>query len=147
MFGVLNALILRPLDLPHVERLLQVEQEHPGYITQSYPDYLDFRARNSTFADLAAFRINDVGLSSGGSAQRCWSYEVSGNYFDMLGVQPALGRFLHASDERGPNSAPYIVLSDVFWRTRFSADPRVIGMVSRTQQASLHHHRCRAAQL
>jgi predicted permease len=129
VFGVLNALILRPLDLPHVERLLQVEQQHPGYITQSYPDYVDFRTRNSTFTDLAAFRINDVGLSSGGSAQRCWSYEVSGNYFDALGVQPALGRFLHASDEHGPNSAPYIVLSDSFWRTRFNADPRVIGMV------------------
>ncbi len=53
---------------------------------------------------------------------------MSGNYFDALGVQPALGRFLHASDEHGPNSAPYIVLSDSFWRTRFNADPRVIGM-------------------
>ena len=147
VFGVLNALILRPLDLPHVERLLQVEQEHPGYITQSYPDYLDFRARNSTFTDLAAFRINDVGLSSGGSAQRCWSYEVSGNYFDMLGVQPALGRFLHASDEHGPNSAPYIVLSDSFWRTPVQRRPSCHRHGRRTQQASLHHHRCRAAQL
>jgi predicted permease len=128
VFGVLNALILRPLDLPHVEQLVQIEQQHPGYITQSYPDYLDFRARNSSFSDLAAFRINDVGMSLGGSAQHCWSYEVSGSYFDMLGVQPALGRFLHTNDERGPNSAPYVVLSDAFWRTRFSADPRVIGM-------------------
>jgi predicted permease len=46
----------------------------------------------------------------------------------MLDVQPQVGRFFHASDEHGPNSAPYVVLSDGFWRTRFNADPRVVGM-------------------
>ena len=66
-------------------------------------------------------------MSSGGTAQKSWEYEVSGNYFDMLGVQPQVGRFFHASDEHGPNSAPYIVLSDALWRTRFNADPRVVG--------------------
>ena len=45
----------------------------------------------------------------------------------MLGMQPQVGRFFHASDEHGPNSAPYIVLSDALWRTRFNADPRVVG--------------------
>jgi predicted permease len=127
VFGVLNALILRPLDLPHVDRLVQIEQQQSGYITQSYPDYLDFRARNSAFSDLAAFRIDGAGLTAGGTAQQCWIYEISGNYFDILGVQPALGRLLHQSDEHGPESAPYIVLSDAFWRTRFNADPNVVG--------------------
>ena len=127
VFGVLNAIILRPLDLPHVDRLVQVEQQHPGYITQSYPDYVDFRARNTAFSDMAAYRINGTGMNAGGSPQQAWIYEVSGNYFDMLGVQPALGRLLHESDEHGPNSAPYIVLTDAYWRTRFNADPRVIG--------------------
>ena len=127
VFGVLNAIILRPLDLPHVDRLVQVEQQHPGYITQSYPDYVDFRARNTAFSDMAAYRINGTGMNAGGSPQQAWIYEVSGNYFDMLGVEPALGRLLHESDEHGPNSAPYIVLTDAYWRTRFNADPRVIG--------------------
>ncbi|HEY2472567.1 MAG TPA: ABC transporter permease [Terracidiphilus sp.] len=127
VFGVLNAIILRPLDLPHVDRLVQIEQQHPGDPTQSYPDYVDFRARNSAFSDVTASRINSAGMAFQGSAQRCWIYEVSGNYFDMLGVQPALGRLLHQSDEHGPNSAPYIVLSNAFWRTRFNADPRIIG--------------------
>ncbi len=45
-------------------------------------------------------------MSHGGSAQRVWGYETSGNYFDMLGVQPQLGRFFHESDEHGPDSAP-----------------------------------------
>src|SRR5215469_8922931 len=127
VFGVLNAIILRPLDLPHVDRLVQVEQQHPGYITQSYPDYVDFRARNTAFSDMAAYRINETGMNAGGSPQQAWIYEVSGNYFDVLGVQPALGRLLHESDEHGPNSAPYIVLTDAYWRTRCNADPRVIG--------------------
>ena len=128
VFGVLNALILRPLNTPTADRLYEIEHQEHGDLSQSYPDFVDYRARNSTFADMATYRIEDIGISAGGSAQTSWSYEVSGSYFDMLGVQPALGRLFHSSDEHGPNSAPYIVLSDAFWRTHFSADPRVIGM-------------------
>jgi predicted permease len=128
VFGVLNAILLRPLDLPGADRLFQVEQKEPGNWSQSYPDYLDFRARNKAFSDLAVYRIGDAALSAGGKAQRCWYNDVSGNYFDMLGVQPALGRFFHSNDEQGANSAPFIVLSDAFWRSRFNADPRIVGM-------------------
>ncbi len=127
VFGVLNSVILRPLDVAGADRLVEVEQRQPGFNTQSYPDYADYRARNTAFSDMAAFRIGDPGLSAGGRAQQCWMFEVSGNYFDMLGVQPELGRLLHQSDERGPNSAPYVILSDAFWRSEFNADPRVIG--------------------
>ncbi len=128
VFGVLDAILLQPLHVAGAERLFQIEGKRQGDLSQSYPDFVDYRTRNSTFSDLAAFRIGDVGLSTGGSAQRSWMYEVSGSYFDMLGVQPAQGRFFHESDEHGPNSAPYIVLSDGFWRRRFNADPRVVGM-------------------
>ena len=128
VFGVLNALILRPLNVPGSDRLFEIEHQEHGSLSQSYPDYLDYRARNATFTDMAAYRIDNVGMSTGGSAHISWIYEASGSYFDMLGVQPALGRLFHTSDEHGPDSAPYIVLSDAFWRTRFNADPRVIGM-------------------
>ena len=47
---------------------------------------------------------------------------VTGNYFDLLGVQPQVGRFFHAADEHGPDSAPYVVLSDALWRSVFQAD-------------------------
>ena len=53
--------------------------------------------------------------------------EVTGNYFDLLGVQPEVGRFFHAADEHGPDSAPYVVLSDALWRSAFHADPGVVG--------------------
>lgn len=128
VFGVINAVLLRPIDVPDADRLVQIEQTQAGNITQSYPDYVDFRARNTAFSDLIAYRLGEVGLSTGGSSESSWGYEASGNYFDALGVQPALGRVFHASDEHGPDSAPYIVLSDAFWRTRFHADPRVVGM-------------------
>jgi predicted permease len=127
VLSVLNSLILQPLDLPHAKRLYSIVQKEPGNDNQSYPDYLDYRTRNTTFTDIAAYRLTAVGLNAGGGAKVSWGYEVSGNYFDMLGVQPALGRFLHANDEHGPNSAPYIVLSDAIWRSRFHADPRVVG--------------------
>ena len=127
VFGVLNALILHPLNFPGAGRLYEIEHKEYQYLTQSYPDYLDFRSRNTAFTDLAAYKLESVGFSTGGPAQSCWMYAASTNYFDTLGVQPALGRFFHSSDEHGPNSVPYIVLSDRFWRARFNADPRIIG--------------------
>lgn len=129
VFGMMNALILRPLNVANADRLMEVVQKDPGYDTQAYPDYVDYRSRNKAFADMATFRIAQAGLRSGGSAAKSWVYEVSGNYFDMLGVQPEEGRLIHASDEHGPNSAPYIVLSDGFWHSRFNGDPRVVGMI------------------
>ena len=127
VFGVLNAMILRPLNVAGADRLMELAHDRPGDDNQSYPDYVDFKTRNSAFIDMAAYRLGYAGLSSGGEAVKSWEYEVSGNYFDMLGVQPQVGRFFHASDERGPNSSPYIVLSDALWHTRFNADPRIVG--------------------
>src|SRR5262249_41700694 len=94
---------------------------------QSYPDYLDFETRNSTFIDMAAYRLERAGLSTGNASYSCWFYKVSGNYFDMLGVQPLRGRVFHANDEHGPNSAPFIVLSYIFWSSRFDSDPWIVG--------------------
>jgi len=127
VFGVLNAMILHPLNIPQPDRLMELANERPGDDNQSYPDFLDYRSRNSSFTDMAAYRMEAVGMSSGGNAQKSWAFEVSTSYFDMLGIQPQAGRFFHANDDHGPNSAPYIVLSDTLWRNRFNADPRIIG--------------------
>jgi predicted permease len=127
VFSVLNALLLRPLDVPQPTGLYNVVHETHGYDNQSYPDYVDFQSKNTTFSDLAAYRIQSAGLTAGNAAYKCWYYRVSGNYFEMLGVQPVYGRVFHASDERGANSAPYIVLSHGFWVSHFDSDPRVVG--------------------
>jgi len=127
VFSVLNALILRPLDAPVHARLYSVVHKESGYDNQSYPDYLDFKSRNTTFHEMAAYRLQNAGLTAGNAAYNSWYCRASGNYFDMLGVLPAEGRVFHASDEHGPNSALYIVLSDDFWRGRLGADPAIVG--------------------
>jgi MacB-like periplasmic core domain len=66
-------------------------------------------------------------LDTGKNLSRSWVYEVSGNYFDALGIQPYLGHFFHASDEHGSNSAPFIVLNFAYWHTRFQDDRGVVG--------------------
>jgi predicted permease len=126
-FGVLNGLVLNPLNLPRAESLYAIQRGSDNSLVQSYPDYLDLRDLNRSFDSLVAFNIAQVGLDTGDKPNRAWVYEVSGNYFDALGIQPILGRFFHASDERGPNSAPYIVLSHAYWRNQFQADPGVVG--------------------
>lgn len=127
VFSVLNAMVLRPLDVPQPASLYNVVHKQQGYDNQSYPDYLDFQGKNSTFSDMAAYRIEIAGLSTKDAAYKCFYYRVSGNFFDTLGVQPALGRFFHSSDEHGPNSAPYIVLSYDFWRGHFDSNLRIVG--------------------
>ncbi len=127
VFGVLNTLVLRVLDVPAAAGLYSIVQKPHGYDSQSYPDYLDYRRLNTTFSGMAAYRMLTAGVSRGGGATKSWFQEVSGNYFDVLGAEPALGRFFHHSDEHGPNSAPYIVLSEAFWRSRFGADPHIVG--------------------
>jgi len=135
VFGILNALIIRPLNVPRAESLWGVFHGtdssgfHTGYV--SYPAYLDLRDRNRSFDGLAAFNISLVGLDSGKNPTRSWGMEVSGNYFDALDVQPYLGRFFHSSDEHGPNSVPYVVLSYGFWHSHFQDDRGVVGRTVR----------------
>ncbi len=129
VFSVLNALILRPLNVPDAESLYGIQHGNEASSYQSYPDYVDLRDRNRTFEDLAAYDAAQVGLDTGENSSRAWIILASGNYFDALKLQPHLGRFFHASDEHGSNSAPYIVLTHAYWHTRFQDDPGVVGRV------------------
>ncbi len=130
VFGVLNGLILRPLNVPQAETLYGTEYGD-GSGWQSYPNYLDLRDRNRSFEALAAFNFAFVGLDTGKSPSPAGGFAVTGNYFDVLRVQPYLGRFFHSSDEHGPNSAPYIVLTHAYWHTHFQDDRSVVGRVVR----------------
>src|SRR5271168_4706568 len=126
VFGVWNALILRPLNVPQAESLFVIQ--HASDVgAHSYPDYLDLRQRNRTFDDVAAWAISQAGLDTGKDPSNVWEYETSGNYFDILRMQPYLGRFFHSSDEHGPNSAPYVVLAYAYWHSRFQDDRAVVG--------------------
>jgi predicted permease len=127
-FSVLNGLILRPLNVPESQRLLAIQRgsADPSPI-QSYPDYLDLRNRNHSMDGIIAFAFSRAGLNTGGKASAAWLYEASGNYFDVLEIQPYLGRFFHSSDEHGANSSPYLVLSHAYWMSHFQGDRDVVG--------------------
>ena len=127
VFSVMNAFILHPVNLPDARSLFMIERGTDKNSNQSYPDYLDLRDRNRSFDALAACNFAMAALDTGKNPSRSWVYEVSGNYFDALGIQPYLGHFFHASDEHGSNSAPYIVLSFAYWHTRFQDDRGVVG--------------------
>jgi len=129
VFGVLNALILRPLNVPQAENLYQAEHAKDDSANQSYLNYVDLRDRNRSFDGLAAYTVSAAGLDTGGEAARAWVVLSSGNYFDVLRIQPELGRFFHPADEHGPNSAPYVVLSHAYWKNHFQGDPGVVGRV------------------
>ncbi|MGD0156045.1 MAG: ABC transporter permease [Terracidiphilus sp.] len=134
MFSVLNALLLRPVNVPNAQNFYMVQRF--GHPPQAYPDYLDLRDRNRTFESLMAVKvIGDVGVDTGGNPSTAWPYLTSGNYFDALGIRPFLGRFFHASDENGINSAPYVVLSYAYWRSHFDEDRGVVG---RTVEINKH---------
>jgi len=126
VFSVLNALVLRPVNVPHAENLYTVQRFR--FPSQSYLDYIDLRDRNRTFSSLIACQITGpVGIDTGANPSTAWPYLVSGNYFDGLEIQPYLGRFFHASDEKGKNSAPYLVLSYAYWHSHFHDDKGIVG--------------------
>lgn len=126
VFSVMNAIVLRPLNVPHAQNLYTVQRF--TYPSQSYLDYVDLRDRNRSFDSLVAVQIiGPVGVDSGRNPTTAWPYLASGNYFDALEIQPYLGRFFHAADEKGLNSAPYVVLGYDFWHSYFHSDPGVLG--------------------
>jgi predicted permease len=135
VFGALNALILRPLNVPQPHSLYVVGRANDNFGYESYPNYLDLRDRNRSFDGLAVNNFAEAALDSGDGPSRAWGYEASGNFFDVMQLQPYLGRFFHASDEHGPNSAPYIVLTFAYWHNHFKDDRGVVG---RTIQLNKH---------
>src|SRR5437867_4990856 len=131
VFGVVNAVLLRPLDVSEPHNLYQIRLKPWASfkeLTTSYPAFEDYRQRNTTFSDIAGFYgFCQARLRWGNVMRSVDGHAITGNYFDLLGVQPQVGRLIHAEDDHGPNSAPYIVLSDSLWRSVFNADPRVLG--------------------
>jgi predicted permease len=135
VFGLLNALILRPLNVPQQESLYAIEHGPDKGAEESYADYLDLRDRNHSFDSIALYNIISVGLDTGKNPSEVMGYEVSGNYFDALGIHPYLGRFFHGADEHGANSAPYLVISYAYWHSHFQDDPSIVG---RTVEVNKH---------
>jgi predicted permease len=124
VFSAINALILRPLPVERPNELVFFSQRRDSQ-NQSYPNYRDFRDRTRSLSGLIAFRVAMMALSHTGTNARIWGYEASGNYFQVLGVHPALGRFFTPAEDQKPGANPYAVISYSCWQHRFGGDAAV----------------------
>jgi predicted permease len=131
IFSLVDTVLLRPLPVERPDRLVQVYgtlRNGADYTIQSYPNYKDYRDRGgAVLAGLVAYRFAPMSLSHGGANERVWGYLVSGNYFDVLGVRPALGRGFLPEEDKTPGSHPVAVLGYGCWQKRFGSDPSVVG--------------------
>jgi predicted permease len=131
VFSVVNALLLRPLPFHDPGRLVWITNGDDFTTTQS-EYYSDLRELNQSFSDMAGwsgyYRVGDRELTGTGEPERVTSVPVTGNFFALLGVRPAIGRSFTTEDCQGRYSAPpAMLLSYGFWRRRFDSDPRVVG--------------------
>lgn len=129
-FNLVNAVLARPLPVEKPEELVVVytqKQKSEGLSSVSYPDYIDYRDQNQVFSGLIAYSALPLNLSTGEESGRVWGEIVTGNYFEMLGVKPALGRTITPEDDKTPGAHPVTVLSYNFWQQRFQGDPNITG--------------------
>lgn len=129
VFTLVSALLLKPLPGREPARLATVytsDYSGPLYGTSAWPDYLEFRTRSKAFAGLAAYSVKPLLFTEGNESQRVLAQFVSGNFFDVLGLQASYGRTV-LKDEETEGQHPVVVLSEPFWRSRFGADPGVVG--------------------
>ena len=131
IFSLVNTVLLRPLPVDRPEQLVSLNSVSPtgenNLPAFSYPNYRDYRDRNEVLAGLLCYRFAPISLSNNGVNERMWSYLVSGNYFDVLGVKPALGRFFTQEDDKSPGAHPVTVITYNCWRKRFAGAADAIG--------------------
>ena len=133
IFSVVNAVLLRPLPFADPARLVQIShvppaKSFPGMTTfpVSAANYLDWRAQNQSFTDMAIYTGARFILTGQGDPESLTSIPVSPNFFNVLGAQPMLGRTF-APDEDQPGWSNVTILTYSFWQTRFGGDKDIIG--------------------
>jgi predicted permease len=131
IFSLVNTVLLRPLPVARPEQLVEIYGTlHNGadYTIQSYLNYKDYKERTGeVFDGVLAYRFVPLSLSSRGTSERVWGYLVSGNYFDVLGVRPALGRGFTPEEDKTPGAQAVAVMSYGCWQQKFAADPGIVG--------------------
>ena len=130
IFSVFRSVLMRPLPYANAEQLVQIWADHraigraePEWLTP--PDFLDIRDGNRTFSAVAAYSRFLPDLTGDGDPEGLAGMIVSGNYLELLGARPALGRLLTMADDN-PAAERVVVLSDALWRRRFGADSSIV---------------------
>src|SRR3984893_16430572 len=130
VFGVLQAFVLRQLDVPYADRVMTLQPKHGGPFL-AYPELRDVRDDHTVFSAVAGVEVQEFGLEANGVTRHVWGYEVSGQYFEVVGIKPFLGRLLERSDDDHPGASEAAVLSWPAWKSDFGADPNVVGTAVR----------------
>jgi len=131
VFGVVQALILQPLDAPRPDRLVTFANREQGYPAYSYPEVRDVREGNTVFSAVAAYMFDMFGLEVNGVTRPAWGDEVSGQFFEVMDVKPFLGRLLRRADDDHPGAAEVAVITWPAWKNTFGSDPNIVGKIVR----------------
>jgi putative ABC transport system permease protein len=135
IFGVIDALVLRPVAVPHASELVTVDTA-ASHLTKfgdsSYLDYVDYSQQTRDFLGMIIYRRVTVGMNpepSGANTKSSviWGLAVSGNYFSLFDVKPALGRAFLPEEDRAVGKAPVAVISYNLWKRDFNGDPNTVG--------------------
>ena len=135
IFSVVNAVLLKPLPFPEPDQLIAVgmtdlrAKDQTVLNSLSYPDFFDFRDQNRTLTSIAVYRDRSFALSAEEGATSLRGQKVSGEFFDVLGIKPQIGReFTRADEQAGGGPAGYtVIISHEFWQQHYGADPNVVG--------------------
>ena len=129
LFSLIEATLLRPSQYPNVERILILRETSKDFAESSVslPNFRDWRDQTrDQFSAMAAARRDSFTLTGSGDPERVSARMVSAEFFDVLGIQPQLGRGFVAEND-APGAARTVVLTNALWKRRFASDPRVIG--------------------
>src|SRR6202007_768959 len=129
VFGIINALVLRPLPVGHADGVVKVfttDNHIPGNQATSYLNFQDFAKENTAFSSMAAYTFAGMGMTHGVETLNVGGLLVTGNYFHLLQVKPVLGRAFLPEEDSTPNGHPVVVLGHRFWR-KLGADPAIVG--------------------
>jgi predicted permease len=130
IFSLVNAVVFRPFGVERQNELafFNMHTAKAEFPSTSYPDYKDYRDRNTVLSSLAMYRIAPMNLSRGaGENSRLWGYLVTGNYFETLGVKALRGRVIGPDDDLKKGGHPLAVVTYSCWQRRFAGDPDIAG--------------------
>jgi predicted permease len=130
IFSIVQQLLNNPFPVERPQELVSVfmtDKRNPGNLPMSHLNFKDLRAQNRVFSDTAAFAFAQMNyLGEGGSSEQIAAQVVSGNYFDVLRVRPALGRTFRPEEDAANGSGPVAVISYGLWERQFGKDPNIV---------------------
>ena len=130
IFTLVNAVFLKPIPVEEPSRVISVfttDPKNPGFLPLSYLNYLDYRDKNTVFSGLAAYTGVPIALRTDAEPQQIFGELASGNFFDVLGAKPILGRAFRPEEDGAPGAHPVAVLSYAFWMRQYGGNRGILG--------------------